>query len=69
MSATTQAKTKDQLVALRRAHKILADENRALRNDNYVLAQALKQYTYCRHACVDCFCTREARAALHEGKL
>lgn len=62
MSATT----KEQFEALRKAHKILSDENRALRNDNFILAQALRQYVHCRHGSVDCFCTEEAKAALHE---
>ncbi len=29
-----------------------------------VLEEALKKYTYCQHACIDCFCVKEARAAL-----
>lgn len=28
--------------------------------------RALRQYKNCRHACVDCFCTQEARAVLGE---
>jgi len=28
--------------------------------------RALREYKNCRHGCVDCFCTREARAALSE---
>lgn len=28
------------------------------------LEQALKRYTHCRHACIDCFCTKEAREVL-----
>lgn len=28
------------------------------------LEAALKHYTHCRHACVDCFCTKEAKAVL-----
>lgn len=68
MSAKTQSKAKDDLEKLRQAHQILADENRAIRNDNYVLTQALRQYLHCRHGSVNCFCTAEARNALHERK-
>jgi hypothetical protein len=56
----------DQLTALRMAHAILSDEMRALRNDNLVLASALRQYKNCRHGCLNCFCVKEARAALWE---
>lgn len=40
-----------------------------IRNERRVreLEAALKHYTYCRHACIDCFCTKEARAALNGG--
>jgi hypothetical protein len=55
-----------ELAALRQAHKTLSDEMRALRNDNFMLAQALRVYKYCRHGCEDCFCVKEARAALWE---
>ncbi len=30
-----------------------------------VLEEALKHYTTCRHACIDCSCTKEAKAALY----
>ena len=38
-----------------------------IRNERRVreLEAALKHYTYCRHACIDCFCTKEARNALN----
>jgi len=29
------------------------------------LVEALKKYAHCRHACVNCNCTLEARAALY----
>lgn len=28
------------------------------------LKEALQPYVHCRHACIECFCTKEARAAL-----
>jgi len=28
------------------------------------LEKALQHYTHCRHGCVNCFCTKEAKAAL-----
>jgi hypothetical protein len=31
------------------------------------LAGVLKVYEHCRHACIDCFCTKEARAAAYDG--
>lgn len=60
------SKVQDELTALRTAHKILSDEMRALRNDNFILAQALRLYKHCRHGSVNCFCVKEARAALWE---
>jgi hypothetical protein len=32
------------------------------------LRKALTKYADCRHGCVECFCTLEARAALWERK-
>jgi len=33
------------------------------------LEAALEPYRHCRHACINCFCTKEARAALNgDGK-
>ena len=29
------------------------------------LETALRHYTHCRHACIDCNCTKEAKAALY----
>lgn len=29
--------------------------------------RALREYKNCRHGCVDCFCTKEARAVLGES--
>jgi len=29
------------------------------------LEAVLRQYTHCRHGCIDCFCTKEAKAALY----
>lgn len=29
------------------------------------LEEALRHYTTCRHACIDCNCTKEAKAALY----
>lgn len=42
-----------------------------IRNERRVreLEAALKHYTYCRHACIDCFCTKEARNALNGGSV
>lgn len=36
----------------------------ALLAENRALREALEHYKHCRHACIDCFCTKEARAAL-----
>lgn len=30
--------------------------------------EALSQYEHCRHACIGCFCTTEARAAIRKAK-
>jgi hypothetical protein len=60
------ATTEDELTALRKAHKTLSDDLRALKNDNFRLAEALRKYVHCRHACVTCPCVNEARAALFE---
>lgn len=30
--------------------------------------RALKVYTHCRHACIDCFCTNEARAVVQTSE-
>jgi hypothetical protein len=38
--------------------KRLAGENKRLRD-------ALEKYTHCRHGCIDCNCTTEAKAALY----
>lgn len=32
------------------------------------LLEALEKYTHCRHGCIDCFCTTEARAAIRKAK-
>ncbi len=38
----------------------------AVKADNERLSDALKKYTRCSHACQECFCTKEARAALYK---
>jgi hypothetical protein len=40
-------------------------ELKDLRARRHQLYLALKHYEHCRHACQDCFCTKEARAALN----
>jgi hypothetical protein len=30
------------------------------------LREALRLYTHCRHASIDCFCTKEAKAILYD---
>jgi hypothetical protein len=31
------------------------------------LTRALRKYVHCPHACIDCPCTKEARAALYDA--
>lgn len=33
------------------------------------LLEALKKYVHCRHGSIDCFCTKEASAAIYEDSL
>lgn len=40
----------------------------ALCNEVVRLRAVLEKYTYCRHGCIECFCTQEARAHLHHGR-
>lgn len=49
------------LHALRRSQ-----DHTAIGNKLNSTIKVLRLYTQCRHACVDCFCTKEARAALSE---
>jgi hypothetical protein len=48
--------------------KKLAERERGkvaqLEADNARLRECLKKYTHCRHACMECFCTKEARAEI-----
>lgn len=39
-------------------------ELKVLRSRNHQLYLALREYEHCRHACIDCPCTKEARATL-----
>ena len=45
----------------RRAEAYVNGLNRRIRE----LENTLRGYVHCRHACIDCFCTKEARAVLH----
>jgi hypothetical protein len=47
------------------AEKLTADQ---IRSFWYIedLERALRFYSNCRHACVGCFCTKEARAVLEK---
>lgn len=47
--------------ALRRSQDHTAIQTKLQRTIN-----ALRVYTNCRHGCVDCFCTKEARAELFD---
>jgi hypothetical protein len=47
--------------ALMEVHRLFEAEQRRSNG----LEATLKVYTHCRHACVDCFCTKEAKAALY----
>jgi hypothetical protein len=44
--------------------KKMVAQNRADKKRIAELEATMKIYTHCRHACGDCFCTKEARAVM-----